>query len=61
MRHILLCLTLLAVAAAYPASSSAATDVVEQQMPLPVNIDGHDERFEALIVRPAAEAATPLL
>lgn len=60
MQRILICLTLIAIAGIYPASSSAADDVVEQETPLSVTIDGHAERLEALIARPAAEGRYPL-
>ena len=60
MPRILICLALIAVTGLYPASSRAADDVVEQQTPLSVMIDGHAERLETLIVRPAAEDRYPL-
>lgn len=52
-------MVLIGIAAASPALAEAA-DVVEQPLLLPVTIDGHDERLETLIVRPAAEGRYPV-
>lgn len=59
MRLVLLCLVLVGLAWVCPAVAAGA-DVVEQELALPVTIDGHDQQLETLVVRPAADGRYPI-